>query len=85
MITEEVVQGARQYLMNTYTRYPIALSRAQGMRVWDVEGREYLDFLAGVAVNVLGHCHPKITRAIQQQAQQNYHQLNVQMLHLHCR
>jgi len=47
MITEEVVQGARQYLMNTYTRYPIALSRAQGMRVWDVEGREYLDFLAG--------------------------------------
>ena len=69
MITEEVVQGARQYLMNTYTRYPIALSRAQGMRVWDVEGREYLDFLAGVAVNVLGHCHPKVTRAIQQQAQ----------------
>jgi acetylornithine aminotransferase len=69
MITEELVQGAKQYLMNTYTRYPLALIRGQGTRVWDVEGREYLDFLAGVAVNVLGHCHPKVTLAIQQQAQ----------------
>jgi acetylornithine aminotransferase len=69
MLTEELVQGAQQYLMNTYTRYPLALIRGQGTRVWDVEGREYLDFLAGVAVNVLGHCHPKVTLAIQQQAQ----------------
>ena len=69
MITEELVQGARQYLMNTYTRYPLALIRGKGTRVWDVEGREYLDFLAGVAVNALGHCHPKVTLAIQQQAQ----------------
>ena len=69
MITEELIQGARQYLMNTYTRYPLALVRGQGTRVWDVEGREYLDFLAGVAVNALGHCHPKVTLAIQQQAQ----------------
>ena len=70
MITEELIQGAQQYLMNTYTRYPLALIRGQGTRVWDVEGREYLDFLAGVAVNVLGHCHPKVTLAIQRQAQQ---------------
>jgi acetylornithine/N-succinyldiaminopimelate aminotransferase len=69
MITEELVQGAQQYLMNTYTRYPLALIRGQGTRVWDVEGREYLDFLAGIAVNALGHCHPKVTLAIQQQAQ----------------
>ena len=69
MITEELVQGAQQYLMNTYTRYPLALIRGRGTRVWDVEGREYLDFLAGIAVNALGHCHPKVTLAIQQQAQ----------------
>jgi acetylornithine/N-succinyldiaminopimelate aminotransferase len=69
MITEELVQGAQQYLMKTYTRYPLALIRGQVTRVWDVEGREYLDFLAGIAVNVLGHCHPKVTLAIQQQAQ----------------
>jgi acetylornithine/N-succinyldiaminopimelate aminotransferase len=69
MITEELVQGAQQYLMNTYTRYPLALNRGQGTRVWDGEGREYLDFLAGIAVNALGHCHPKVTLAIQQQAQ----------------
>jgi acetylornithine/N-succinyldiaminopimelate aminotransferase len=69
MITEELVHGAQQYLMNTYTRYPLALIRGQGTRVWDVEGREYLDFLAGIAVNALGHCHPKVTLAIQQQAQ----------------
>jgi acetylornithine aminotransferase len=70
MLTEELVQGAKQYLMDTYTRYPVAISRGQGTRVWDVEGREYLDFLAGVAVNALGHCHPKVTLAIQKQAQQ---------------
>jgi acetylornithine aminotransferase len=69
MITEELVHGAQQYLMNTYTRYPLALIRGQGTRVWDVEGREYLDFLAGIAVNALGHCHPKVTLAIQKQAQ----------------
>src|SRR5438874_6091459 len=69
MLTEELMQGAKKYLMDTYARYPLALARGQGTRVYDVEGREYLDFLAGVAVNVLGHCHPKVTRAIQQQAQ----------------
>src|SRR5439155_26146529 len=53
MLTEELMQGAQKYLMDTYTRYPLALARGQGTRVFDVEGREYLDFLAGVAVNVL--------------------------------
>src|SRR5207244_11077715 len=68
MLTEELMQGAQKYLMDTYTRYPLALARGQGTRVFDVEGREYLDLLAGVAVNVLGHCHPKVTLALQQQA-----------------
>ncbi len=64
MLTEELVQGARQYLMDTYARYPLALARGQGTRVYDVEGREYLDFIAGIAVNVLGHCHPKVVKGL---------------------
>src|SRR6266852_2887990 len=66
MLTEELVQGAQKYLMDTYARYPLALARGQGTRVYDVEGREDLDFLAGVAVNVLGHCHSKVTQVLQQ-------------------
>lgn len=77
MLTEELMQGARQYLMDTYVRYPLALVRGQGTKVYDVEGREYLDFLAGVAVNVLGHCHPKVTLALQQQAQHLVHTSNL--------
>src|SRR2546422_5514574 len=77
MLTEEVMQGAQKYLMDTYARYPLALARGQGTRVFDVEGREYLDFLAGVAVNVLGHCHPKVTLALQQQALRLVHTSNL--------
>ena len=77
MLTEELIRGARQYLMDTYARYPLALARGQGTKVFDVEGREYLDFLAGVAVNVLGHCHPKVTLALQQQAQHLIHTSNL--------
>src|SRR6266705_2300363 len=77
MLTEELVQGARQYLMNTYTRYPVGISRGHGTRVYDMEGREYLDFLAGIAVNALGHCHPKVTLAIQKQAQSLLHASNL--------
>lgn len=77
MLTEELIQGARQYLMDTYARYPLALVRGQGAKVYDVEGREYLDFLAGIAVNVLGHGHPKVTQAIQHQAQHLIHASNL--------
>jgi acetylornithine/N-succinyldiaminopimelate aminotransferase len=77
MLTEELVQGARQYLMDTYARYPLALARGQGTRVYDVEGREYLDFIAGIAVNILGHCHPKVTLALQQQANRLIHTSNL--------
>ncbi len=77
MLTEELMQGAQKYLMDTYTRYPLAIARGQGTRVYDAEGREYLDFLAGVAVNVLGHCHPKVTLALQQQAHRLVHASNL--------
>lgn len=54
-------------LMNTYGRLPIALSHGRGCRVWDTEGREYLDALGGIAVNTLGHAHPKLVPALQNQ------------------
>jgi acetylornithine/N-succinyldiaminopimelate aminotransferase len=55
----------------------LALVRGKGSRVWDAEGREYLDFLAGISVNNLGHCHPRITKAIQEQAETLVHCTNL--------
>lgn len=55
------------YLMNTYGRVPIALARGQGCEVWDTEGRRYLDGLSGIAVNTLGHNHPELVPALQEQ------------------
>jgi len=54
--------------MNTYGRYPIAMVRGKGSWVWDSEGKKYLDFITGIAVNNLGHCHPKVTKAIRDQS-----------------
>ena len=59
----------RKYLMNTFKRLPVTLVRGQGARVWDDEGRGYLDFIGGLAVDVLGHSHPELTKAISEQAQ----------------
>ena len=56
------------YLLHVYARLPITLVRGQGTRVWDANGKEYLDFLAGIAVNCLGHCPPKVVQAIQEQS-----------------
>jgi acetylornithine aminotransferase len=62
--------------MNTYGRLPIALSHGQGCRVWDVNGKAYLDALGGIAVNTLGHNHPKLVPALQQQLTQLIHTSN---------
>jgi predicted acetylornithine/succinylornithine family transaminase len=64
------------YVMNTYGRYPVVLRKGRGMRVWSSDGREYLDFVGGVAVNILGHCHPRVVIAIQKQAQRLIHVSN---------
>jgi acetylornithine aminotransferase len=77
MPTEELRQDAERYLMNTYARSPISIVRGRGSRVYDLEGREYLDFVAGIAVNVLGHAHPDVVAAIQKQAQQLLHASNL--------
>jgi acetylornithine aminotransferase len=61
------------HVMNTYGRLPLALSHGRGCRVWDTEGREYLDALAGIAVNTLGHAHPKLVPALQEQVAKLIH------------
>ena len=64
----EIKQLDADYLLPVYARLPVTLVRGQGVKVWDANGKEYLDFLAGIAVNALGHCHPKMVAAIQEQA-----------------
>ncbi len=64
------------HVMNTYGRLPIALSHGQGCRVWDVNGKCYLDALGGIAVNTLGHAHPKLVPALQEQIGKLIHTSN---------
>lgn len=59
-----------RYLMNTVKRLPLTLVRGKGARVWDDRGKEYLDFVAGWAVDSLGHCHPTVVRAIEKQSKE---------------
>ena len=63
----------RQYHLQTYNRFPIAFSHGRGARVWDVEGKEYIDALAGIAVNSLGHGHPAVVSAVREQAEKLMH------------
>ena len=71
------------HLMKTYGRLPMALSHGRGVWLWDTEGRQYLDALAGIAVNTLGHAHPKLVPALQDQVSKlihtsNYYQVPLQ-------
>jgi acetylornithine/N-succinyldiaminopimelate aminotransferase len=66
--SQEWIKRADKHVMKTYGRYPIVAERGEGCRLWDVDGKAYLDFLAGVAVNNLGHCHPKVVEALREQA-----------------
>src|SRR5450759_866601 len=70
------IEAASPHVMNTYARLPIALSHGQGCRVWDVNGKSYLDALGGIAVNTLGHNHPKLVPALQDQLAKLIHTSN---------
>jgi acetylornithine/N-succinyldiaminopimelate aminotransferase len=61
------------HLMPTYARYPVRFVRGEGARLWDDEGNEYLDFLAGISVSSVGHCHPRVVEAIRAQAAELIH------------
>lgn len=67
----------QQYVMNTYGRLPMALVKGEGAWVWDADGRQFLDFVGGLAVNSLGHAHPKVAEAVCQQVQQLLHCSNL--------
>ncbi len=67
------IEAASPHVMNTYGRLPIALSHGKGVRVWDVNGKQYLDALGGIAVNTLGHGHPRLVPALQDQVAKMIH------------
>jgi acetylornithine/N-succinyldiaminopimelate aminotransferase len=69
--------GQASHLMNTYKRPPIVFTRGRGCRVYSADGREYLDFLGGIAVNALGHAHPRIVRVIRREAGRAIHLSNL--------
>lgn len=76
MITSDIISDSQKYIMNTYSRQPLVLVKGRGMKVYDSDNREYLDFVAGIAVNNLGHCHQRVVTAIQKQAQRLIHVSN---------
>ncbi len=74
---QEIVDLEQKYLLNTYARYPVAFVRGKGVHLYDVNGKRYLDFLAGLAVNSLGHAHPRIVKVIREQAAKVIHLSNL--------
>ena len=64
-------------LMNTYSRLPVTFSRGEGVWLWDTNGKRYLDALAGIAVNTLGHAHPRLVEAIHAQVARLMHVSNL--------
>lgn len=73
---EAIAARAERVLTPNYRQQPVALARGEGVRVWDADGNEYLDFLGGVAVNALGHCHPALVAALEAQARTVWHVSN---------
>jgi acetylornithine/N-succinyldiaminopimelate aminotransferase len=73
----ELQELERRYLMRTYRRAPVEFVRGEGALLWDAEGREYLDFLAGISVCSLGHCHPAVVEAVREQVGRLIHVSNL--------
>lgn len=71
--TEELHQLDKEYYLPTFRRFPLAFKKGKGAKLWDMEGNEYIDALAGIAVNNLGHGHPKLAEAISKQAHELIH------------
>ncbi len=77
MTNNEIINKGQDYVMNTYGRFPIAPVKGKGSYVWDADGKQYLDFLGGIAVCVLGHCDDVLQTALQTQAAQLWHISNL--------
>ncbi len=77
MGTSEIIDKNSKYVMNSYGRIPVAFEKGEGTKIWDVEGNEYLDFVAGIAVTNLGHNNKKVVEAIKEQAEKLIHTSNM--------
>ena len=75
--TDDIIERERRFLLPTYNRYPIALDRGKGVFLYDCEGNRYLDFVAGLGVNALGHAHPRVVKVIREQAARAIHFSNL--------
>jgi predicted acetylornithine/succinylornithine family transaminase len=75
--TEEIIHLERQFLLQTYNRYPLAIARGKGPYLFDLDGNRYLDFVSGLGVNALGHAHPRIVKIIREQAARVIHVSNL--------
>ncbi len=71
------IADEKKYVFQNYGRQPVVLDHGEGTRVWDTDGKEYLDFVGGLAVNVLGHAHPVVAAAVAEQARQLIHTSNL--------
>jgi len=76
MNTQETIALFEKYVIANYSRLPIAIVRGQGSHVWDAEGRRYLDLFPGWGVDGLGHCHPRVVRAVREQVERLFHVAN---------
>lgn len=77
MIEKEIMAMANENIMNTYKRFPVVLTKGAGANLWDINGREYLDFVAGIAVCSLGHSHPQVVAAVKEQLDKLTHVSNL--------
>jgi len=74
---KEIIEKCERYIMNTYRRLPVVFAEGKGAKLFDIEGREYIDFVAGIAVNNLGYGHPKVVEAIKRQCERLIHISNL--------
>jgi predicted acetylornithine/succinylornithine family transaminase len=77
MTNKDIAERGQKVVMNTYGRFPIAPVKGKGSYLWDADGKQYLDFIAGIAVCALGHCHDELQKVIQQQAASLWHISNL--------
>ncbi len=76
-MNKNIIQLTEKHVSGTYGRYPIALIKGKGSKVWNKSGKQYIDFVSGLAVNNLGHCHPSVVAAIKKQAEKLIHVSNL--------
>ncbi|MGE5372817.1 MAG: aspartate aminotransferase family protein [Solirubrobacterales bacterium] len=77
MSNQSIIENGKQHIMNTYGRFPISLVKGQGSKAWDADGKEYLDFVAGIAVCSFGHANPELADVLKKQADQFWHCSNL--------